>query len=198
METELFIYCCLPRFCTRRQYGTYSDHRSPVVVLISRWTAFFLILHNLIAIASYGAVVASRVNTGPGVSTTIIFGVAVVVNVLAIYSDNPNHQENLSTQILFRPRLWLSWKQVCFRHQRWTVRIPINPTNILKDYIFGPFPASFSFIFVISIMLTIGLQMFYKKCRCLDSKHGSLVSEATTEPHPLPFVLSCYNDENGG
>ncbi len=55
------------RFCTRRLIGTYSEHRSPVAVLISRWTVLFLILHNLTAIASYGAVVASRVNLKPGV-----------------------------------------------------------------------------------------------------------------------------------
>lgn len=47
--------------CTRRLYGTYSEHKNPLVVLISRWIFVFLLLHNLTTMASYGASVASRV-----------------------------------------------------------------------------------------------------------------------------------------
>ena len=46
--------------CTRRLYGTYSEQRSRLVVLISRWTFTFLILHNLTAMASYGAYIAIK------------------------------------------------------------------------------------------------------------------------------------------
>jgi uncharacterized membrane protein len=46
--------------CSRRLYGTYSEQRSRLVVLISRWTFAFLILHNLAAMASYGAFIAIK------------------------------------------------------------------------------------------------------------------------------------------
>ena len=50
------------RFCTGRLYGTYSEHRSKLVVSVSRWMFAFLLLHNLAAITSYGAYVASVAN----------------------------------------------------------------------------------------------------------------------------------------
>ena len=53
-------------------FGTYSENRSPVVVLISRWTFAFLLLHNLTAIASYGAAVVSRVPPPSWVSSSKI------------------------------------------------------------------------------------------------------------------------------
>ena len=54
-----------------------------------------------------------------------------------------------------------------------------------------PFSASFFFIFVFSTQLTVN-KCLIKVCQCLDSNHGSLVSEATTvpiEPQPLPFLF---------
>jgi hypothetical protein len=65
LKSDLLFDLC--RFWTRRQLGTYSNHRPPVTVLISRWISVFLILHNLTAIASYAAVVASRVGQDPEV-----------------------------------------------------------------------------------------------------------------------------------
>ena len=47
----------------------------------------------------------------------------------------------------------------------------------------GPFPASFFFIFVYSIQLTVN------KCSIVDLNHGPLLMEVTalpTEPQPLP------------
>ena len=52
----------------------------------------------------------------------------------------------------------------------------------------GLFPASFFFIFVFSIQLTV-INVQYKFCGWLDSNRIPLVSEATalpTEPQPLP------------
>ena len=53
------IFNCFS-LCTRRLYGTYSEHRSPLVVLISRWTFAFLVLHNFTAMARYGAYMATK------------------------------------------------------------------------------------------------------------------------------------------
>ena len=56
----------------------------------------------------------------------------------------------------------------------------------------GSFPASFFFIFVFSIQLTV--KMFNLNfCRSRDSNRGPLDSEATalpTEPRPLPSIFS--------
>lgn len=49
------------RFCAKRLYSTYEDRRSTPVVLISRWTFTFYLLHNLTAIASYAAYVTGRI-----------------------------------------------------------------------------------------------------------------------------------------
>ena len=54
----MIVFCF--SLCTRRLYGTYSEQRSRLVVLISRWTFTFLILHNLAAMASYGAYIAIK------------------------------------------------------------------------------------------------------------------------------------------
>ena len=54
---------------------------------------------------------------------------------------------------------------------------------------YGPFMASFSFIFVFSLQLTVK-NVQYKFCRWLDSNHGPLELEVTalpTEPHHCPF-----------
>jgi len=56
-----------PRFCTERLYSTYEDRRSPLIVHVARWTFTFVLLHNLSAMASYGATVAVSVGVNkPG------------------------------------------------------------------------------------------------------------------------------------
>ena len=65
-------YYCFS-LCTRRLYGTYSEHRSPLAVLISRWIFVFLILHNLTAMASYGAYIASKYEVCPDCLDTAAF-----------------------------------------------------------------------------------------------------------------------------
>lgn len=55
------------RFCTERLYSTYEDRRSPLIVHVARWTFTFVLLHNLSAMASYGATVAVSVGVNkPG------------------------------------------------------------------------------------------------------------------------------------
>merc|ERR1712203_244063 len=56
-SVRVFMY---KSFCTRRLYGTYSEQRSDVVVLVARWTYSFLLIHNLIACASYALKVILR------------------------------------------------------------------------------------------------------------------------------------------
>lgn len=70
----LLLVRIISSLCTKRLYGTYSEHRSPLAVLISRWTFAFLILHNLTEIASYGALIASK-----GEVCTDCWEVAIVV-----------------------------------------------------------------------------------------------------------------------
>ena len=48
-------------FCTRTLYGTYSEQRSGLVVLVARWTYSFLLLHNCVAIAAYAVTVVTKV-----------------------------------------------------------------------------------------------------------------------------------------
>ena len=40
-------------FCTSRLYGTFSEKRNEIVVVVTRWTYAFLLIHNLVAIANY-------------------------------------------------------------------------------------------------------------------------------------------------
>jgi len=48
-------------FCTRTLYGTYSEQRSGLVVLVARWTYVFLLLHNCVDIAAYAVTVVTKV-----------------------------------------------------------------------------------------------------------------------------------------
>ena len=70
--------------------------------------------------------------------------------------------------------------------------------KLLSKFFFlksGPFPASFSFIFVFSIQLIIN-KCSIKFCRWLESNHGPLVLKATalpTAPQPLPVVKILTN-----
>jgi len=60
VATTILLLVFSRNLCTRRLYGTYSNHRSPLVILISRWTFAFLVLHNLTAMARYGAYMATK------------------------------------------------------------------------------------------------------------------------------------------
>lgn len=60
VATTILLLVFSRKLCTRRLYGTYSEQRSPLVVLMSRWTFAFLILHNLTAIAAYSAYIAAK------------------------------------------------------------------------------------------------------------------------------------------
>ena len=77
-----------------------------------------------------------------------------------------------------------------------------KPGQKLHCFLNGPFPASFFFIFVFSIQLTLdSKQMFNKFCWWLDSNRGPLALQATalpTEPQPLPFAFlgECFHNEN--
>ena len=51
-------------------------------------------------------------------------------------------------------------------------------------------------LFLYFRLFNFNVQFVDKVCRCWDSNHGSLVSEATalpTEPPPLPFILGHLN-----
>jgi len=50
LVTTIILVAMSKSFCTSRLYGTYSEKRSKVVILVSRWTYSFLLLHNLVAI----------------------------------------------------------------------------------------------------------------------------------------------------
>ena len=52
----LLIYAILHiffSFCTSRLYGTFSEKRNEIVVVVTRWTYTFLLIHNLVAIATF-------------------------------------------------------------------------------------------------------------------------------------------------
>ena len=69
--------------------------------------------------------------------------------------------------------------------------------SCLPNFKNGPFPATFSSIFVFSIQLTVNKCSIYKFCRWLDSSHGAVELEVTalpTDPQPLPRCLpKCDN-----
>ena len=83
----------------------------------------------------------------------------------------------------------------------WTFKSMIWPHlwffSFLKS---GPFPASFSFIFVFSIQLIIN-KCSIKFCRWLESNRGPLVLKATalpTAPQPLPYFDSFQQGQSSG
>merc|ERR1712156_891636 len=47
----LFFMSC--SFLTKRLYGTYSEKRSKVVLLVARWTYAFILIHNLVALPTF-------------------------------------------------------------------------------------------------------------------------------------------------
>lgn len=90
LVTSIILFVFTIRFCTSRLYGTYEERRSTLVVVVSRWVFAFFILHNLIAIASFGTSVAIRVpgllnNLHPAtLAHRILDEIAFLVIVLAI------------------------------------------------------------------------------------------------------------------
>jgi len=58
--TSVMLGIMCRSFCTSTLYGTYSERRSGVVVLVARWTYAFLLIHNVVSIASYATNVISR------------------------------------------------------------------------------------------------------------------------------------------
>ena len=76
-------------FCTRTLYGTYSEQRSGLVVLVARWTYSFLLLHNCVAIAAYAITVVTKVPSELEVeqlllASVILEEVALVLITLAV------------------------------------------------------------------------------------------------------------------
>jgi len=61
--TTVLLIVFSRRICTRTLYGTYEDHRRPLVVLSARWTFVFLVLHNLAEIGSFVATTLARYTT---------------------------------------------------------------------------------------------------------------------------------------
>lgn len=58
--STILLFVMSRSFCTKRLYGTYSENRSKRVVLVARWTFAFLLIHNLVAMASYAISVIAR------------------------------------------------------------------------------------------------------------------------------------------
>ena len=58
------------RICTRTLYGTYEDHRRPLVVLTARWTFVFLVAHNLTETASFISATLARIPSLDPISET--------------------------------------------------------------------------------------------------------------------------------
>jgi len=64
--TSVLLGIMCRSFCTSTLYGTYSERRSGVVVLVARWTYAFLLIHNVVSIASYVTNVISRLPQSSG------------------------------------------------------------------------------------------------------------------------------------
>jgi len=60
--TTILLFVMSKSFCTTRLYGTYSEKRSKVVVMVARWTYSFLLLHNLISLTSFALNTAIRID----------------------------------------------------------------------------------------------------------------------------------------
>ena len=59
-------------FCTNRLYGTYSEKRSKVVVLVARWTFSFLLIHNLVVMTNFALNLSTKLNVETGLEYFII------------------------------------------------------------------------------------------------------------------------------
>lgn len=51
--TTFLLFFMSKSFCTSRLYGTFSEKRNEIVVVVTRWTYAFLLIHNLVAIATF-------------------------------------------------------------------------------------------------------------------------------------------------
>jgi len=51
--TTFLLFFMSKSFCTSRLYGTFSEKRNEIVIVVTRWTYAFLLIHNLVAIAIY-------------------------------------------------------------------------------------------------------------------------------------------------
>ena len=72
MDEQLGIITCHFSFCTNRLYGTYSEKRSKVVVLVARWTFSFLLIHNLVAMTNFAFTVIIRLEVDNDLAYFII------------------------------------------------------------------------------------------------------------------------------
>ena len=66
------IITCHFSFCTNRLYGTYSEKRSKVVVLVARWTFSFLLIHNLVAMTNFAFNIIIKLQVETGLAYFII------------------------------------------------------------------------------------------------------------------------------
>jgi len=87
--TAILLLVMSRSFCTRTLYGTYSEQRSGLVVLVARWTYSFLLLHNCVAIAAYAITVVTKVPSELEVeqlllASVILEEVALVLITLAV------------------------------------------------------------------------------------------------------------------
>jgi len=51
--TTILLFVMSKSFCTSRLYGTFSEKRNEIVVIVTRWTYSFLLIYNLVSIGSY-------------------------------------------------------------------------------------------------------------------------------------------------
>ena len=72
-------------FCTNRLYGTYSEKRSKVVVLVARWTFSFLLIHNLVTMTNFAFSVIIRLDYEAGVvvfESSVFKAITITNNIL--------------------------------------------------------------------------------------------------------------------
>lgn len=90
--STILLFVMSRSFCTTTLYGTYSEQRSGVVVIVARWTYAFLLIHNLVTCTSYAINCVTRYEVqGEDIDLStltlihkILEEVAVFVIVLAI------------------------------------------------------------------------------------------------------------------
>ena len=72
MHNPIIITSQIFSFCTNRLYGTYSEKRSKVVVLVARWTFSFLLIHNLVTMTNFAFSIIIRLQVETGLDKFII------------------------------------------------------------------------------------------------------------------------------
>jgi len=70
--TTFLLFFMSKSFCTNRLYGTYSEKRSKVVVLVARWTFSFLLIHNLVTMTNFAFSIIIRLQVETGLDKFII------------------------------------------------------------------------------------------------------------------------------